>query len=45
MEVSSHALIERIMGCPFDVAVFTNLTQDRIFHRDMEDYAAESSVV
>ena len=31
MEVSSHALSqERVGGCVFDVAVFTNLTQDQI---------------
>ncbi len=42
MEVSSHALAQgRVMGCPFEVAVFTNLTQDHLdFHRDMEDYFA-----
>ncbi|HBB34577.1 MAG TPA: UDP-N-acetylmuramoyl-L-alanyl-D-glutamate--2,6-diaminopimelate ligase [Cyanobacteria bacterium UBA8803] len=40
MEVSSHALSQgRVMGCEFEVAVFTNLTQDHLdFHRDMEDY-------
>ncbi|HBV99008.1 MAG: UDP-N-acetylmuramoylalanyl-D-glutamate--2,6-diaminopimelate ligase [Peptococcaceae bacterium BICA1-7] len=40
MEVSSHALsLERVAGCEFDVAVFTNLTQDHLdFHRDMEEY-------
>ncbi len=40
MEVSSHALAQgRVMGCEFDVAVFTNLTQDHLdFHKDMEDY-------
>ena len=40
MEVSSHALAQgRVLGCPFEVAVFTNLTQDHLdFHRDMEDY-------
>jgi UDP-N-acetylmuramoyl-L-alanyl-D-glutamate--2,6-diaminopimelate ligase len=40
MEVSSHALAQgRVLGCSFDVAVFTNLTQDHLdFHRDMEDY-------
>ncbi|MGQ4650480.1 UDP-N-acetylmuramoyl-L-alanyl-D-glutamate--2,6-diaminopimelate ligase [Lyngbya aestuarii] len=40
MEVSSHALAQgRVLGCEFDVAVFTNLTQDHLdFHRDMEDY-------
>jgi UDP-N-acetylmuramoyl-L-alanyl-D-glutamate--2,6-diaminopimelate ligase len=40
MEVSSHALAQgRTLGCAFEVAVFTNLTQDHLdFHTDMEDY-------
>jgi UDP-N-acetylmuramoyl-L-alanyl-D-glutamate--2,6-diaminopimelate ligase len=40
MEVSSHALaLDRTVGCEFDVAVFTNLTQDHLdFHKDMADY-------
>ena len=40
MEVSSHALaLDRVEGCRFDVAVFTNLTRDHLdFHRNMEDY-------
>jgi UDP-N-acetylmuramoyl-L-alanyl-D-glutamate--2,6-diaminopimelate ligase len=40
MEVSSHALAQqRVLGCAFEVAVFTNLTQDHLdYHRDMEDY-------
>lgn len=40
MEVSSHAMIQnRVRGVEFDVAVFTNLTQDHLdFHRTMEDY-------
>jgi UDP-N-acetylmuramoyl-L-alanyl-D-glutamate--2,6-diaminopimelate ligase len=40
MEVSSHALaLDRTVGCEYDVAVFTNLTQDHLdFHSDMEDY-------
>jgi UDP-N-acetylmuramoyl-L-alanyl-D-glutamate--2,6-diaminopimelate ligase len=40
VEVSSHALaLDRLEGCRFDVAVFTNLTRDHLdFHRDMEDY-------
>ncbi|WP_447973482.1 UDP-N-acetylmuramoyl-L-alanyl-D-glutamate--2,6-diaminopimelate ligase [Nitrospira sp. Kam-Ns4a] len=40
LEVSSHALaLDRVAGCEFDLAVFTNLTQDHLdFHRDMEDY-------
>jgi UDP-N-acetylmuramoyl-L-alanyl-D-glutamate--2,6-diaminopimelate ligase len=40
MEVSSHALIqERVRGIEWDVAVFTNLTQDHLdFHGTMENY-------
>lgn len=40
MEVSSHALdLERVRGAEFDVAVFTNLTQDHLdFHGNMESY-------
>lgn len=40
MEVSSHALAQgRVKGCGFEVAVFTNLTQDHLdYHKDMEDY-------
>jgi UDP-N-acetylmuramoyl-L-alanyl-D-glutamate--2,6-diaminopimelate ligase len=40
MEVSSHALaLDRTVGCEYDIAVFTNLTQDHLdFHADMEDY-------
>ncbi len=40
MEVSSHALaLHRVDQCEFDVAVFTNLTQDHLdFHKDMDDY-------
>ncbi|MGH7254551.1 MAG: Mur ligase family protein, partial [Nitrospirales bacterium] len=31
MEVSSHALaLDRVVGCEFDVAVFTNLTRDHM---------------
>lgn len=39
-EISSHGLqLKRLEGCRFDVAVFTNLSQDHLdFHRDMEDY-------
>lgn len=42
MEVSSHALaLHRVDGVGFDVAVFTNLTQDHLdFHGTMEAYAA-----
>jgi UDP-N-acetylmuramoyl-L-alanyl-D-glutamate--2,6-diaminopimelate ligase len=47
MEVSSHALAQgRVMGCPFEVAVFTNLTQDHLdFHRDMDDYFAAKALL
>ena len=40
LEVSSHALaLGRVAGCEFDVAVFTNLTQDHLdFHADMQEY-------
>ena len=40
MEVSSHALsLSRIAGINFDVAAFTNLSQDHLdFHKDMIDY-------
>ena len=40
MEVSSHALTQRrVLGCPFEVALFTNLTQDHLdFHKTMENY-------
>jgi UDP-N-acetylmuramoyl-L-alanyl-D-glutamate--2,6-diaminopimelate ligase len=41
MEVSSHALaLSRVAGTEFDVAVFTNLTQDHLdFHGTLEEYA------
>ncbi len=40
MEVSSHALaLHRVDSIHFEVALFTNLTQDHLdFHEDMEDY-------
>ena len=42
MEVSSHSLaLERVAGITFDVAVFTNLSQDHLdLHGTMEEYAA-----
>ena len=43
MEVSSHALtLDRTSGCEYDVAVFTNLTQDHLdFHHTMDEYFEE----
>ena len=40
MEVSSHALMQaRVRGVEFDVAVFTNLTQDHLdYHKTMDAY-------
>ncbi len=40
MEVSSHALeMGRVRGCDFDIAVFTNLSQDHLdYHKTMEQY-------
>jgi UDP-N-acetylmuramoyl-L-alanyl-D-glutamate--2,6-diaminopimelate ligase len=40
MEVSSHALEQRrVDGCPFKVAVFTNLTRDHLdYHGTMDAY-------
>ena len=42
LEVSSHALaMERVWGCYFAVAIFTNLTRDHLnFHKTFEDYFA-----
>ncbi|KMQ53045.1 UDP-N-acetylmuramoylalanyl-D-glutamate--2, 6-diaminopimelate ligase [Chitinispirillum alkaliphilum] len=40
MEVSSHALsLSRVSGMKYDIAVWTNLTQDHLdFHGTMEEY-------
>lgn len=42
MEVSSQSLkLDRVAGCNFDIAVFTNFSEDHISpkeHSDMEDY-------
>ncbi len=40
MEASSHAMdLHRIKGCRFDMAVFTNLSQDHLdYHGDMQSY-------
>ncbi len=47
MEVSSHALYQgRVHGCDFDIAVFTNITQDHLdYHRTMEDYKSAKSLL
>ncbi|MEI7884796.1 MAG: UDP-N-acetylmuramoyl-L-alanyl-D-glutamate--2,6-diaminopimelate ligase [Clostridia bacterium] len=43
MEVSSHALaLQRVESVEFDIAVFTNLSQDHLdFHTDMDAYLKE----
>ncbi len=40
MEVSSHALsMDRLWGCHFDVALFTNLTSDHLdYHKNLDEY-------
>jgi UDP-N-acetylmuramoyl-L-alanyl-D-glutamate--2,6-diaminopimelate ligase len=42
MEASSHSLaMDRLWGCPFAVAIFTNLTRDHLdYHKTFEDYFA-----
>ncbi len=47
MEVSSHALAQgRVAGCVFEVAVFTNLTQDHLdYHKDLDDYFAAKALL
>jgi UDP-N-acetylmuramoyl-L-alanyl-D-glutamate--2,6-diaminopimelate ligase len=42
MEASSHALVmDRLWGCHFQAAVFTNLTREHMdFHKNFEDYFA-----
>lgn len=47
MEVSSHALsMGRVHGCDYDVAVFTNLTQDHLdYHKTMEEYQYAKSLL
>ncbi|HXX45425.1 MAG TPA: UDP-N-acetylmuramoyl-L-alanyl-D-glutamate--2,6-diaminopimelate ligase [Candidatus Acidoferrales bacterium] len=42
LEASSHALaMERLFGCHFAVAIFTNLTRDHLdYHKTFEDYFA-----
>ncbi len=47
MEVSSHALaLGRVAGTSYDVAVFTNLSQDHLdFHAGLEDYFAAKAML
>ena len=42
LEASSHALaMDRLWGCPFGVAIFTNLTRDHLdYHKTLEEYFA-----
>ena len=47
MEVSSHAVsLNRIGGSHFDIAAFTNLSQDHLdFHSDMDSYFAAKAAL
>jgi UDP-N-acetylmuramoyl-L-alanyl-D-glutamate--2,6-diaminopimelate ligase len=47
MEVSSHALRQgRVFGIPFDVAIFSNLTQDHLdYHGTMAEYFAAKRIL
>jgi UDP-N-acetylmuramoyl-L-alanyl-D-glutamate--2,6-diaminopimelate ligase len=47
MEVSSHALhIGRVHGCDYNVAVFTNLSQDHLdYHQTMAEYLHAKSLL
>ncbi len=47
MEVSSHSLVQkRVLGIDFDVAVFTNLTQDHLdYHKTMDGYFDAKSIL
>ena len=47
METSSHALFEgRTHGIDFEVAIFTNLTQDHLdFHETMENYCDAKAIL
>lgn len=42
MEVTSHAIdLKRVVGCHFDGAIFTNLSEEHLdYHKDMENYFA-----
>lgn len=47
MEVSSHAIcLERVGGLLYDVAAFTNLTEDHLdFHKTMENYCDAKAIL
>ena len=47
MEVSSHAIaLDRVGGIRFDVAAFTNLTEDHLdFHKTMENYCDTKAIL
>ena len=47
MEVSSHALaLERVGGVQYDIAAFTNLTEDHLdFHKTMENYGETKAML
>ena len=47
MEVSSHAIcLERVGGLHYDVAAFTNLTEDHLdFHKTMENYCDAKAIL
>jgi UDP-N-acetylmuramoyl-L-alanyl-D-glutamate--2,6-diaminopimelate ligase len=47
MEVSSHALaLDRVAALDFDIAAFTNLTQDHLdFHKTMDAYFAAKQML
>lgn len=47
MEVSSHSLaLDRTYGIPFEVGIFSNLTQDHLdFHRTFDDYLAAKALL
>lgn len=47
LEASSHALaMERLWGCHFAVAIFTNLTRDHLdYHKTFEEYFAAKKLL
>ena len=47
MEVSSHAIaLDRVAGITYDVASFTNLTEDHLdFHKTMENYCDTKAIL